>query len=668
MKKIICSIILSLAILVNIPCAFAFEYAPYVGDGIIKVTSVTLKDAEGNEVTSLTPGEVVTASVRVNAGSNSLTGSEKVSFILASYSEGFLEKVDIDTKTVSSSLDFTASVTVPAIDPGIRVYLWDEIDGSINARPLFSMGETPAEASSIEQITIGGELIEDFSADKYEYDVTVNAGYTSWPEIIVFTGNTMTKVTAKYEGVFPLSDMDNQVIEANTTASGTSKTAVATITAGDKTYKINVTQEVPQITDVQLTYNNRATSVDEVWPEVKNISVFLSANIQNPKWTAELPGPNIESGTNMTDTRKEEYYNFLSDPEKSGASPAHANGKYHYVYNLSPELVGAHQIIIQRASSTAGPIIASNSDDYLTFTIDRSARIYAYVGNDASTLPANEGWTNVVNEIYNSSEKAVRSIYARYMGTSATAYSSYVIAPMRYLDVNVTPGETKTITIPKGKSIGYTFIKYNEGSDIVSNVSFKYGTTEANTKPMKLITPLLRDNTLTGTELYAKYKSSKSESSASTSDVPNEGTGNVLYGSSVFGNSAAYIPVSYDERFEGAQVLRLRTRMADLQNINFDLSAPAKVYILTNLTSEADLTAIKGCLDGWSIMGEGEDKLIDFYNGGTGNQISYVLAEKTSFEKSYYMDYGETKTITLDFSGMKFPDNKILMVLIQPLN
>lgn len=668
MKKIICSIILSLVILANIPCVFAYDYAPYVGDGIIRATSVMLKYSDGKDVTTLTAGETVTASIRVNAGSESLTGSEKISFILASYSQGFLEEVDIDTKTVSTATDMTASVTVPAVEPGIRVFLWDEIDGGINARPLFSMGETPSDSTIVQQITIGGELIEDFSADKYEYDVTVNAGYTSWPEVIVFTGNTATKVTAQYEGTFPLSMPSKQVVDASEKVQGTSKTAVATITAGDKTYKINVTQEVPQITDVTLTYNNRATGIDEVWPAVENVDVFLSCDIGNPKWNEDFPGPNIESATNMTDARKEEYFNFLYDTEKSGASFAHANGKYHYMYDLTPELVGAQQIIIQRASGTSGPIIATDSDDYLTFTLERSARVYAYVGSDAGALKTDDGWTNVVNEIYSSSEKAVRGIFARYMGSSATSYSSYVIAPMKYLDVEVNPGETKTVTIPKGKAMGYTFIKYFEGSDIVSNLTYKYGTTEASQKIVKLITPLLRDNTLADPQLYAKYKSSQSESAASTSDVPSEGTGNVLYGSSVFANSAAYIPVSYDEKFEGAQVLRLRTKMADLQNINFDLSAPAKIYILTNLTSESDLTAIKGCLDGWEVMGEGEDKLINFYNSGSGAEVSYVLPEKTSFEKSYYMDFGEKQTISLDFSGMKFPDNKILMVLIQPLN
>lgn len=671
MKKFLSAIIVCFVMLCEIPGVMAFEYTPYIGDGIIRSTAVMLTDSDGNRVSSLVSGEEITASVRVSPGIDSLTGSEKVTLIVAAYSEGYLEYMNLDTETISSATELSASVTVPAKEPGIRVYIWDEVTNTINARPLFAMGEISDDNGTVEQITVGGETIEGFSADKYEYDVIVNAGYISWPEIIVYTGNTLTNVTAEYQGTFPLSSLDKQVVEADATPVGTSKTAVATITAGDKTYKINITQELPRITDVTLTYNNKATSVDEVWPEVKNIKVYTSYNVQNPKWTEELPGPNIETGVNMTDARKEKYYNFLLDSAVSGSSPAHAGGKYHYLYNLSPELVGAHQITIERVSTSSGPNIASEGDDYLSFTINRSARIYAYVGSSASALSSSDGWINVNNEIYSSSENAVRGAYARYMGSSATAYTSYLIAPMRYLDVKVTPGETKTVTIPKGRAIGYTFIKFDECSDIVSNPSYKYGTTTANTKVSKLFTPLLRDNTLTGTDLYKKYTSASSdESTLYTNDVPAEGTGNLLYGTSVFSNAAAYVPVSFASKLEGSNVIRLRTKMADLQYIQFDLSGSAKVYILTNITDSDDFADLKSCLNtdgGWNIMGDGEDSLITFYNGGTGNEYSCVLAEKTSFIKNYYVDDGDTTTVKLDFSGMDFPDGKVLMVLVQPI-
>ena len=669
MKKILCSLVLIFAMLISVSSAFAYEYAPYVGNEIIRATSVILTDAEGNEVTSLVPGETVTATVRVNIGDESLTGSEKVSLILTAYSGRFLRAVDFDTKTISSSETFTASVTVPAIEPSLRVFLWDEIDGNINARALFSMGETPAESMDIEQISVGGVMLENFDPDIYEYDVTVNAGYLNWPEVIVYSENTSIKVSAQYDGTFPLSLPDYQLVDAQEKVVGTSKTAVATITAGDKTYKINVTQEVPQITDVRLTYKNVKTKVDEVWPDVKNVAVYMSANIQNPKWTDEFPGPNKESATGMTNDRKNEYYQYVPQRGLSGSSPAHAvNGWLHTVYNLSPELIGGQQIVIQRASTTAGPNLATESDDYLSFALERSARVYAYVGSDASVLPSSDGWCDVVNEIYNTNEKAVRSIYARYMGTSPTSYSSYNISPMRYLDVEVTPGEKVNVVIPKGGAIGYTFIKYKEGSDFVSNASYKYGTTEETAKAVKIFKPLLIDDTLTGSDLYLRYKSKQSESAASSKDVPYDGTGNVLYASSCFSDAVSCVPVEYDERFEGAQCLKLATSLPQLQGLKFDISAPAKVYVLTNLTEEADISALRDCLADWDVIGEREDKLIEFYNTLNGTETSYILSEKTSFEKAIYTDYGETVTVNIDTSSMNFPEDKVFMVIIQPLD
>lgn len=668
MKKILCSLILVLTMLINVSSAFAYEYAPYVGDGILKATSVKLTDENGDVVTSLTGGEKVTASVRIKAGTESLTGSEKVSLILASYSEGFLEEVDIDTKTVSGAGDFTATVTVPVVEPGIRVFLWDEIDGGINARPLFSMGEIPAESKGIEQISIGGALIENFSADVYEYDVTVNAGYTSWPEIVVYTGNTASNVNAQYEGVFPLSTLNKQVIDADGTPTGTSKVAVATIIAGDKVYKINVTQELPEITDVRFTYNNKKTGVDESWPEVKNIDVQISYNIQNPTWTSEFPGPNVESPTGMSEDRMNEYFEYLKDSELSNSTRAYPNYNFRYFFDLAPMLVGSQCILPERLGTSTGPTTAKETNDYMTFTINRSARIYAYVGSSSSALNKNDGWVEPANEIYVSSKKAVRGIFARTMGSSTNAYSTYVVAPMKYLDVKVNPGETQTVTIPKGNAIGYTFIKFNESSTLASNPSFKYGDTVVNTLVMELHKPVLRDNFAEGDDRYKIYTSAQPETSLSTSDKPYEATGNVIYASSMITNAAGYVPVTYDERFEGAQFIRLRGKMPELQYIKFDLSGPAKIYILTNLTSEEDFTKFKACLDGYKVMGYGEEKLITFYNTANGKEISYVLPEKTSLEKEYYMDSGETQTITLDFSSMSFPDNKIVSILVQPLN
>ena len=667
MKKYLSFLIVIFLLITNVLGAFAYNYAPYIGDGIIKSTSVVFTDADGKVVTSLTPGETITATVRVKAGSDSLTGSEKVSLIVASYSKGFIEDVAIDTKTIKNATIMTKSIKVPDVEPGIRVFMWDEIDGSVNARPLNKMGIVSAEASAIEQISVGGVLVEDFSPDVYEYDVTVNAGYISWPEVIAYTSNAATKVDATYEGNFPLSAPSRQKVDATDIVQGTSKTAVVTIMVGDKEYKINVTQEVPQITDVKLTYLNSNTNTEEVWPDVKNISVYMSTSIGEPKWTKELPGPNVETDIDMTNERKSEYYNYLKEYETSGASPMFAKGVFHYIYNIAPELLGAQQIIIEK--DKAKPTQKEGSVEYLEFTLERSARVYAYVGSNAANLNEETGWTLYQNLIYPSDQTGVRGAVARYIGSSTDAYSHKLIRPAKYQDFVVKPGEKVTVTIPKGNEIGFTFIKYFENSNIVTNASYQYDTKAVTTSESYLLyKPLLANKELTGTDLYLKYKPSTGLYTSVTSDVVANGIGNVLFGVSPFADYAGYIPVSYDDRFDGAQTFRMRYDLKNLKNIKFNLTSSAKVYVVTNVTDNDVLEDIEDCLDGWNVMGDGEEGLIKFYNIVDGKELSFKPTEKTSFEKTYYVDYGETETVNLDFSGMKFPTKKIIMVLVQPLN
>ena len=665
MKKYLCFLITALILITNISGVFAFEYAPYIGDGIIKTTSVVFTDVDGNVVTTPVPGQVITATVRVKAGTESLTGTEKTSLVLASYSKGMIKEIKVDTKNVANATVMSQSITVPDVEPGIRVFMWDEVDGLANARPLNKMGIVSEEASEIEQISVGGILIEGFSPDVYEYDVTVNAGYVSWPEIIAYTSNTATKVDATYEGNFPLSAPYRQKVDATAEVQGTSETAVATIKVGDKEYKINITQEIPQITDVRLTYQKSDTKVDEVWPDVKNISVYMSASIGEPAWNDSLPGPNIESDIDISDERKSEYYNFLKDYETSGASPMFAKGVFHYIYNMEPELAGAQQIIVEK--DKAKP--ASGSDDYFEFTIERSARVYAYVGTNASALNETTGWNLYQNLIYPSDQVAVRGAIARYIGSSDDAYSHKLIRPVKYKDFIVEPGEKAVVKIPKGNEVGYTFVKYFESNNVITNASYQYGT-KAVTKSESYLfeKPILANKNLTGTDLYLKYKPSTGLTTSLTSDVVANGTGNVLFATSPFSDYPGYVPVTFDERFDNAKTLRMRYDLGSLKFIKFDLTAPAKVYVLTNITSETDFENVKSCLEGWNVMGEGDDSLVSFYNIVNGNELTYKITEKTSFENTYYMDYGETQTVTLDFSDITFPSKKIIMVLVKPIN
>ena len=52
MKKYLSFLIVIFLLITNVLGAFAYNYAPYIGDGIIKATSVVFTDADGKVVTS----------------------------------------------------------------------------------------------------------------------------------------------------------------------------------------------------------------------------------------------------------------------------------------------------------------------------------------------------------------------------------------------------------------------------------------------------------------------------------------------------------------------------------------------------------------------------------------------------------------------------------------
>ena len=103
MKKYLSFLIVIFLLITNVLGAFAYNYAPYIGDGIVKATSVVFTDADGKVVTSLTPGQTITATVRVKAGSEfdnlmSTVSDKTVTLIVASYSKGFIKEIKTKKK------------------------------------------------------------------------------------------------------------------------------------------------------------------------------------------------------------------------------------------------------------------------------------------------------------------------------------------------------------------------------------------------------------------------------------------------------------------------------------------------------------------------------------------------------------------------------------------
>ena len=210
MKRVVFAFLILWALAAVEPCAYAYTYGAYVTDGVVKATPVVVSDSSDEAVTALTAGESVKASVLVKPGSSS-TGSAEVCLILATYAGGVLDELTCKKQTVSSEVEIkTDYLTVPSgSNPGVRVYLWD---GDLSAQPLAAVGTVGA-ASAVQQILVGGTAVEDFSSDTYEYDVTVSAGYTDWPDIVVLTDNLASGVGISRAGKFPLSKNSSTVFK-----------------------------------------------------------------------------------------------------------------------------------------------------------------------------------------------------------------------------------------------------------------------------------------------------------------------------------------------------------------------------------------------------------------------------------------------------------------------
>ena len=78
MKKILISLLLSVMLIMQIPCAFAYEYIPYVGDSVISATPIAVNyekviiDGESSKTVSadgLADATQIVASCMVNPGS-----------------------------------------------------------------------------------------------------------------------------------------------------------------------------------------------------------------------------------------------------------------------------------------------------------------------------------------------------------------------------------------------------------------------------------------------------------------------------------------------------------------------------------------------------------------------------------------------------------------------
>ena len=650
MKKILISLLLSVMLIMQIPCAFAYEYTPYVGDSVISVTPVKViyekevSETSFEEVDDITDATVVTASCNVKTGSE-YDGSElKVSLVVVGYKGKFLRSFNSESVTFTSADEGVKKLTTQLdienkdID-GVKVYLWDSVE---NAKPVFNKGVPGSDDNTIDGIIVGGEAVE-IDPDTKTGAVEVNAGYVEWPDVVVLTNDSSADVKVDLKGAFPLSKPLHTILESNVGVMGESETAVATITVGDEVYTVEVTQAVPQITNVKFRkYKaNMATTAEEYYTDKQ---LKIQYDVQNPVWTDAFPGPDVEDST----LRSQDYYKTINTLENVSWAYSDTLGidsqNAMFFDNIAPELLGSQFF----ANSWVSTSNTSTIDDAFKFTIDRSARVYMAYRDGTSLLDSS--WKRVYNNMYPSNNAMYgRMFYEMRINPTATthtyqvAYGNMVFAK----DFYVKPGETLDISLPAGKNVPRIFLKYFD-TEFVTNASYTADGSKKTAATYYLAQPNLRDEELM-TDRYQLYTSN------SSTTVPLfKGTGNILNATSTFfeTDKRQFALVTVPDELVGATTFRTPYTLSGTVKYEFDISQSARVYVFTNAgneTGNTDVDTIKASLgDDWNNTDFEGDVAIGYRVDD--NNVYVGITNESSFYRDYIVqpDDGGKVSITLD--------------------
>lgn len=664
MKKILISLLLSVMLIMQIPCAFAYEYTPYVGDGVISVTPVKViyekevSESSFEEVDDITDATVVTASCNVKTGSE-YDGSElEVSLVVVGYKGKFLRSFNSESVTFTSADEGVKKLTTQLdienkdID-GVKVYLWDSVE---NAKPVFNKGVPGSDDNTIDGIIVGGEAVE-IDPDTKTGAVEVNAGYVEWPDVVVLTNDSSADVKVDLKGAFPLSKPLHTILESNVGVMGESETAVATITVGDEVYTVEVTQAVPQITNVKFRkYKaNMATTAEEYYTDKQ---LKIQYDVQNPVWTDAFPGPDVEDST----LRSQDYYKTINTLENVSWAYSDTLGidsqNAMFFDNIAPELLGSQFF----ANSWVSTSNTSTIDDAFKFTIDRSARVYMAYRDGTSLLDSS--WKRVYNNMYPSNNAMYgRMFYEMRINPTATthtyqvAYGNMVFAK----DFYVKPGETLDISLPAGKNVPRIFLKYFD-TEFVTNASYTADGSKKTAATYYLAQPNLRDEELM-TDRYQLYTSN------SSTTVPLfKGTGNILNATSTFfeTDKRQFALVTVPDELVGATTFRTPYTLSGTVKYEFDISQSARVYVFTNAgneTGNTDVDTIKASLgDDWNNTDFEGDVAIGYRVDD--NNVYVGITNESSFYRDYIVqpDDGGKVSITLDnITG----DTRVIVVVDQ---
>lgn len=674
MKKYLIAFFLCMILVINTLSVCAYEYTPYIGGGVINATlfdvnyeKVEIIDDEEvvTEVSSFEEATRITASCMVKPGEKFET-STKVMMVIAGYDDECLVDYSIsEVPVVINSATDSPKKLSAYLDKGnntfddVEIFIWDDFE---NAKPLLNYGNAVDTSKGLEAVIIGGELAV-IDPETKSANVTVNAGFVEWPDVIVLNEDIVSEVKVDVKGAFPLSKPEHCLLNSNEIVSGTSEEGVVTISVGDEVYTVTVTQEVPQITDVSFrTFVSNMGTTEATY--YTNEQLKIQYDVQNPVWTDTLPGPHKEivgKSEDGTVDNVTKYAEGVSSLENISYVYPPSSMKM-FFFDISPELLGSQYFA---PPFTSGVTNTDYVDSY-TFTIDRSARIY--MNHSGKSLDSS--WTPAINRFQKDAKMQNCMYYEFRQSTTSNSLQFSTGNAVYYKDYYVKPGETCTITLPSDKIQPKIFVKYAD-TEYVKNVKYTESDVVKNTDTVDVYSTVFVDSDAT----TGKYKAYSNGNTNKSNAI--YGTGNLMYCTSTFLDDTStrrvYGVAVVPDELVGGKAILTPFNAGNLSNVEFDISTSSRVYIFTTISNSSRLEKFAETLgDGWkntSITHDDtdlNDKDIAIAYRSSDSAINENMKNSRSFCKDYIVQPDDSAHISIPLSSYGLEGQKIV-IIIKPL-
>ena len=445
-KKITIALILAFSVILPGAVEGAAAYNSYLFGKCVNIGAIEFSAA--GELISVLPTEgFVTVSTKLKkaAGADTL---QQVSIVAAAYKNSVLIRTSVNSVTLADAYTtvLSAEIGVNGADE-LRAYVCDNLD---NGRPLSARAVFGSKAIELETIFVGDDELEDFSADKTEYAITVSAGYLTFPEVKPKIKNAGVQSEISYSGSFPLELEETATAELKLTSQDG---------ATSKTYTIIMKQEEAAVTNA---VSAAAT-------------VGIKTGLSEPSFISEPSAPISDSA--------------LTDGYGANDVIGHAlytDRVYPFIF-IPANLVGS--TVVSTNVSYKNDYHFNKGNDTLengiSFDINRTATVYMVVSNFGSEWISREGFVT---------DTSIKISWISQNNTQGRLFTDNSVVKKT---IEVKPGETVTV---RTGPIAYGFIDFS-GGNIVSRANLKKSESEG--RELTVLKKLYNADYYT--ELHPKY-------------------------------------------------------------------------------------------------------------------------------------------------------------------